>query len=90
MPLDSLELRTSPPRALVGQILILVPLTEFDFNVGLQGDSRQMAGENIRSVTRTAYGSCIACGNWRILKRSRKTRPAAAWRGIGYGRWAWV
>jgi len=36
--------------------LILVPLTVFGFYVALQGDSqiRQMAGENIRSVTRSA------------------------------------
>ena len=56
MPLDSLELRTSLQRVLVGLILILVPLTVFGFYVALQGDSqiRQMAGENIRSVTRTA------------------------------------
>lgn len=56
MPLDSLELRTSLRRVLVGLILILVPLTVFGFYVALQGDSqiRQMAGENIRSVTRSA------------------------------------
>ncbi len=56
MPLDSLELRTSLQRVLVGLILILVPLTVFGFYVALQGDSqiRQMAGENIRSVTRNA------------------------------------
>ena len=56
MPLDSLELRTSLQRVLVGLILILVPLTVFGFYVALQGDSqiRQMAGENIRSVTRTS------------------------------------
>ncbi len=56
MPLDSLEFRTSLQRVLVGLILILVPLTVFGFYVALQGDSqiRQMAGENIRSVTRTS------------------------------------
>ncbi|MGB8011669.1 MAG: cache domain-containing protein [Terriglobales bacterium] len=56
MPLDSLELRTSLKKVLVGLILILVPLTVFGFYVALQGDSqiRQMAGENIRSVTRTS------------------------------------
>ena len=56
MPLDPLELRTSLQRVLVGLILILVPLTVFGFYVALQGDSqiRQMAGENIRSVTRSA------------------------------------
>jgi hypothetical protein len=56
MPLDSLELRTSLRRVLIGLILILVPLTVFGFYVALQGDSqiRQMAGENIRSVTRTS------------------------------------
>ncbi len=56
MPLDSLELRTSLQKVLVGLILILVPLTVFGFYVALQGDSqiRQMAGENIRSVTRTS------------------------------------
>lgn len=56
MPLDSLELRTSLQRVLVGLILILVPLTVFGFYVALQGDSqiRQMAGENIRFVTRSA------------------------------------
>ena len=56
MPLDSLELRTSLQRVLVGLILILVPLTVFGFYVALQGDSqiRQMAGENIRYVTRSA------------------------------------
>lgn len=56
MPLDSLELRTSLQRVLVGLILILVPLAVFGFYVALQGDSqiRQMAGENIRSVTRSA------------------------------------
>jgi len=56
MPLDSLELRTSLQRVLVGLILILVPLTVFGFYVALQGDSqiRQMAGEDIRSVTRTS------------------------------------
>ncbi|MBZ5667928.1 MAG: cache domain-containing protein [Acidobacteriia bacterium] len=56
MPLDSLELRTSLQRVLIGLILILVPLTVFGFYVALQGDSqiRQMAGENIRSVTRTS------------------------------------
>src|SRR5271165_4919623 len=56
MPLDSLELRTSLQRVLVGLILILVPLTVFGFHVVLQGDSqiREMAGENIRSVTRIA------------------------------------
>src|ERR1039458_4765514 len=56
MPLDSLELRTSLQKVLVGLILILVPLTVFGFYVALEGDSqiRQMAGENIRSVTRTS------------------------------------
>jgi len=56
MPLDSLELRTSLQRVLIGLILILVPLTVFGFYVALQGHSqiRQMAGENIRSVTRSA------------------------------------
>jgi hypothetical protein len=56
MPLDSLELRTSLQRVLIGLILILVPLTVFGFYVALQGDSqiRQMAGENIRSMTRTS------------------------------------
>jgi hypothetical protein len=56
MPLDSLELRTSLQRVLIGLILILVPLTVFGFYVALQGDSqiRQIAGENIRSVTRSA------------------------------------
>ena len=56
MPLDSLELRTSLQRVLIGLILILVPLTVFGFYVALQGDSqiRQTAGENIRSVTRTS------------------------------------
>jgi Cache domain len=56
MPLDSLELRTSLQRVLIGLILILVPLTVFGFYVAMQGDSqiRQMAGENIRSVTRTS------------------------------------
>lgn len=56
MPLDSLELRTSLQRVLIGLILILVPLTVFGFYVALQGDSqiRQMAGESIRSVTRSA------------------------------------
>ena len=56
MPLDSLELRTSLQRVLVGLILILVPVTVFGFYVALQGDSqlRQMAAENIRSVTRTS------------------------------------
>ena len=56
MPLDPLELRTSLQRVLVGLILILVPLTVFGFYVALQGDSqiRQMAGENIRFVTRSA------------------------------------
>jgi hypothetical protein len=41
---------------LVGLILILVPLAVFGFYVALQGDSqiRQMAGENIRSATRSA------------------------------------
>ena len=56
MPLDSLELRTSLQRVLVGLILILVPLTVFGFYVALQADSqiRQMAGENIRYMTRSA------------------------------------
>jgi hypothetical protein len=56
MPLDSLELRTSLQRVLIGLILILVPLTVFGFYVAMQGDSqiRQMAGDNIRSVTRTS------------------------------------
>ena len=56
MPLDSLELRASLQRVLGALILILVPLTVFGFYVALQGDSqiRQMAGENIRSITRTA------------------------------------
>jgi Cache domain len=56
VPLDSLELRTSLQRVLVGLILILVPLAVFGFYVALQGDSqiRQMAGENIRFVTRSA------------------------------------
>ncbi len=56
MPLDSLELRTSLQRVLVGLILILVPLTVFGFYVALQGHSqiRHMAGENIRSMTRTS------------------------------------
>jgi hypothetical protein len=41
---------------LIGLILILVPLTVFGFYVALQGDShiRQMAGENIRSMTRAS------------------------------------
>jgi Cache domain len=54
MPLDSLELRTSLQRVLIALIVILVPLTVFGFYVAMQGDSqiRQMAGENIRSVTR--------------------------------------
>jgi len=45
MPLDSLELRTSLQRVLIGLILILVPLTVFGFYVALQGDGqiRQMA-----------------------------------------------
>lgn len=56
MPLDSLELRTSLQRVLVGLILILVPLTVFGVYVALQGDSqiRQVAGENIRYMTRNA------------------------------------
>lgn len=56
MPLDSLELRTSLQKVLIGLVLILVPLTVFGFYVALQGDSqiRQMAGESIRSVTRNA------------------------------------
>jgi hypothetical protein len=56
VPLDSLELRASLQRVLGGLILILVPLTVFGFYVALQGDSqiRQMAGENIRSITRTS------------------------------------
>lgn len=56
MPLDSLELRTSLQRVLVGLLLILVPLTVFGFWFALQGDSqiRQMAGENLRSITRTS------------------------------------
>ena len=56
MPLDSLELRTSLQRVLVGLILILVPLAVFGFYVALQADShiRQMAGENIRSMTHTS------------------------------------
>ena len=56
MPLDSLELRTSLQRVLVGLMLILVPLTVFGFYVALQGDSqiRQVAGENIRYMTRNA------------------------------------
>jgi len=56
MPLDSLELRTSLQRVLVGLILILVPLTVFGFYVALQGDShiRQMAGESMRSMIRTS------------------------------------
>lgn len=56
MPLDSLELRTSLQRVLVGLILILVPLTVFGFYVALQADSqiRQTAGENVRYVTRSA------------------------------------
>ena len=56
MPLDSLELRTSLQRVLVGLILILVPLTVFGFYVALQADSqiREMAGENIRYITRSA------------------------------------
>jgi len=56
MPLDSLELRTSLQRVLVGLILILVPLTVFGFYVALQADSqiRQTAGENVRYVTRNA------------------------------------
>ena len=56
MPLDSLELRTSLQRVLVGLILILVPLTVFGFYVALQADSqiREMAGENIRYMTRSA------------------------------------
>jgi len=56
MPLDSLELRTSLQRVLIGLILILVPLTVFGFYMALQGDShiRLMAGENIRSMTRTS------------------------------------
>jgi hypothetical protein len=41
---------------LVGLVLILVPFTVFGFYVAMQGDSqiRQMAGENIRSLTRTS------------------------------------
>jgi len=56
MPLESLELRTSLQRVLVGLVLILVPFTVFGFYVAMQGDSqiRQMAGENIRSLTRTS------------------------------------
>ena len=56
MPLDSLELRTSLRRVLVGLILILVPLTVFGFYVALQADSqiREMASENIRYMTRSA------------------------------------
>jgi hypothetical protein len=56
MPLDSLELRASLQRVLRALILILVPLTVFGFYVALQGDSqiRQMAAENIRTITRTA------------------------------------
>lgn len=56
MPLDSVELRTLLQRVLIGLILILVPLTVFGFYVALQGDNqiRQMAGESIRSVTRSA------------------------------------
>jgi len=56
MPLDSLELRTSLQRVLIGLMLILVPLTVFGFYVALQGDSqiRQMADENIRSLTRNS------------------------------------
>jgi hypothetical protein len=56
MPLDSLELRTSLQRVLVGLMLILVPLTVFGFYVALQGYSqiRQVAGENIRYMTRNA------------------------------------
>ncbi|MFZ0416748.1 MAG: cache domain-containing protein [Candidatus Sulfotelmatobacter sp.] len=56
MSLDSLELRASLQRVLSALILILVPLTVFGFYVALQGDSqiRQMAGENIRSITRTS------------------------------------
>ena len=40
MPLDSLELRTSLQRVLVGLLLILVSLTVFGFYVALQGDSQ--------------------------------------------------
>ncbi len=69
MPLDSLELRTSLQRVLIGLILILVPLTVFGFYVALQGDShiRQMAGENIRSVTRTSaeFTSAFIAGRLR-------------------------
>jgi hypothetical protein len=56
MPLDSLELRASLQKVLSALILILVPLTVFGFYVALQGDGqiRQMAGENIRSITRTS------------------------------------
>jgi len=56
MPLDSLEVRTSLKKLLVGLILILVPLTVFGFYVALQGDSyiRQMNGEHFRSITRTS------------------------------------
>ena len=56
MPLDSLELRTSLQKVLVGLILILVPFTVLGFYLAIQGDSqiRQMAGENVRSVTRTS------------------------------------
>lgn len=56
MPLDALELRTSLQRVLIALILILVPLTVFGFYVAMQGDDqiRQIAGENIRSITRTS------------------------------------
>jgi Cache domain len=56
MPLHPLELHTSLQKVLIGLILILVPLSVFGFYVALQGDSqiRQMAGENIRSVTRAS------------------------------------
>jgi hypothetical protein len=69
MPLDSLELRTSLQRVLIGLILILVPLTVFGFYVALQGDShiRQMAGENIRSMTRASaeFTSAFIAGRLR-------------------------
>jgi len=56
MSLDALELRTSLQRVLIALILILVPLTVFGFYVAMQGDDqiRQIAGDNIRSVTRTS------------------------------------
>ncbi len=56
MPLDTLEVRTSLKKILIGLILILVPLTVFGFYVALQGDAhmRQASGENFRTLTLTA------------------------------------